>query len=63
LQATTHICPRLLVQQISFEAVAKHLSSLYTCFHQFSNMSRTGSPFEDEDIRKEKGKRAVIDPT
>jgi hypothetical protein len=23
-------------------------------------MSRTGSPFEDEDIRKEKGKRAVI---
>ncbi|XP_021927317.1 O-acetyl-ADP-ribose deacetylase MACROD1-like isoform X2 [Zootermopsis nevadensis] len=49
-------------KRLVFEAVPNHLtytrhcSFLYTCYCQFSNMSRTGSPFEDEVLQKEKDK-------
>jgi hypothetical protein len=51
------VCCEVAADRLPF---TRHLSYLHTGFCHFPNMSKTGSPFQDKDIQKEKGKQAVM---
>lgn len=67
LQASVYCYTRRpVLQRVYFEVSADHLSYTrhfsyqHACVCQFSKMSKTGSPIQDENILKERGKWAVM---